>query len=299
MESFAVRVFCFVLSLVAVGTAQEVIPLYAGTAPASTQENYPEKQYFSKVWNTDVVTNVTRPTLTVFKPSPELKNGTAVVICPGWQALWPCPSRLKVLNVAQYLAAKGVTAFVLKYRLMHYRRRCHPGILRHCSRIEPKYLEAMKKIKPLAVADGLAAVTWVRQHAAEWGISPDRVGIIGFSAGGYGYGRSCGPPRTRRSARVCSSNLLVRIIERRSRPIGCTAHVHCGRESTISGSRQRALRSMRSGLPPKKRPNCTFMRRVIMLSECEGKTFLRITGSTGLPDWLQLEGFLNKWQQPS
>jgi hypothetical protein len=67
MESFAVRVFCFVLSLVAIGTAQEVISLYAGTAPGSTQENYPEKQYFSKVWNTDVVTNVTRPTLTVFQ----------------------------------------------------------------------------------------------------------------------------------------------------------------------------------------------------------------------------------------
>jgi len=182
MESFAVRVFCFVLSLVAVGTAQEVIPLYAGTAPGSTQENYPEKQYFSKVWNTDVVTNVTRPTLTVFKPSPELKNGTAVVICPGGSFM-ALSIATEGTEVAQYLAAKGVTTFVLKYRLMHTGKDATQeyGPL---FADRPKYLEALKSIKPLAVADGLAAVTWVRQHAAEWGISPDRVGIIGFSAGG-------------------------------------------------------------------------------------------------------------------
>jgi len=63
--------------------AQDVIPLYLGTPPGSSPETYPEKQYFSKVWNTEVVSNVTKPSLTVFKPSAELKNGTAVVICPG------------------------------------------------------------------------------------------------------------------------------------------------------------------------------------------------------------------------
>src|SRR5579859_2127728 len=63
--------------------AQDVIPLYPGPAPGSPPSNYPEQQYFSKTWNAEVVTNVTSPTLTVFKPSPELRNGTAVVICPG------------------------------------------------------------------------------------------------------------------------------------------------------------------------------------------------------------------------
>jgi len=48
----------------------------------------------------------------------------------------------------------------------------------------PKYHVLLAKFVPLAVADGLAAVTYVRQHASEWGVSPDRVGIIGFSAGG-------------------------------------------------------------------------------------------------------------------
>ena len=47
-----------------------------------------------------------------------------------------------------------------------------------------KLHEMLGKMVPLAVADGLAAVTYIRQHASEWGVSPDRVGIIGFSAGG-------------------------------------------------------------------------------------------------------------------
>ena len=78
MKTFTVRLLFAVLSMVAFAAAQDVVPLYPGTPPGSTQENYPEKQYFSKVWNEDVVANVTRPTLTIFKPSPELKNGTNV-----------------------------------------------------------------------------------------------------------------------------------------------------------------------------------------------------------------------------
>jgi acetyl esterase/lipase len=49
---------------------------------------------------------------------------------------------------------------------------------------KPKFQELLAKTVPLSIADGLAAVTFVRQHASEWGVSPDRVGIIGFSAGG-------------------------------------------------------------------------------------------------------------------
>src|SRR5271169_7213054 len=83
MKTFLIRTLGVVLFLATLGSAQEVIPLYPVTAPGSTQENYPEKEYFSKIWNTEVVTNLTKPSLTVFKPSPELRNGTAVVICPG------------------------------------------------------------------------------------------------------------------------------------------------------------------------------------------------------------------------
>jgi acetyl esterase/lipase len=88
------------------------------------------------------------------------------------------------INVAKYLAAKGVTAFVLKYRLAHTGEDATQefGAL-YADR--PKYDEMIKNVMPLALADGLAAVAYVRQHASEWGISPDHVGIIGFSAGGF------------------------------------------------------------------------------------------------------------------
>jgi len=184
MKTFAVRSLCVavLLLLAKVGIAQEEIPLYPGAAPGSTQENYPEKLYFSKTWNTQVVSNVTRPTLTVFKPSPETKNGTAIVICPGG-GFMALSIESEGYEVARYLAAKGVTAFVLKYRLAHTGEDATLEFLT-LYRDQPKFQEMRDKVEPLAGADGLAAVTYVRQHASELGISPDRVGIIGFSAGG-------------------------------------------------------------------------------------------------------------------
>lgn len=162
--------------------AQDVIPLYQGTPPESEPANYPEKEYFSNVWKTEVVTNVTKPTLTVFKPAPELRNGTAIVVCPGG-GFMALSITSEGSDVAKYLAAKGVTAFVLKYRLAHTGEDATQefGAL---MADRQKFREMMSKIVPLSNADGVAAVTYVRRHASEWGISPDRVGIIGFSAGG-------------------------------------------------------------------------------------------------------------------
>jgi acetyl esterase/lipase len=129
-----------------------------------------------------VVTNVTKPTLTVFKPSAESRNGTGVVICPGGGFMALSISS-EGTDVAKYLSARGVTAFVLKYRLAHTGEDATKEFTAlYADR--PKFMETVGKVIPLAVADGLAAMTYVRQHASEWGVSPDRVGIIGFSAGG-------------------------------------------------------------------------------------------------------------------
>jgi acetyl esterase/lipase len=87
------------------------------------------------------------------------------------------------IDVAKYMAARGVTAFVLKYRLAHTGEDA-PQEFTALFADRQKFQEKVGKVIPLAVADGLAAVTYVRQHASEWRVSPDRVGIIGFSAGG-------------------------------------------------------------------------------------------------------------------
>ncbi len=86
-------------------------------------------------------------------------------------------------DVAKYLAAKGVTAFVLKYRIAHTGEDATQEFGEWLADGH-KFHDMLRKVEPMSVADGLAAVTYVRQHASEFGISPDRVGIIGFSAGG-------------------------------------------------------------------------------------------------------------------
>ncbi len=182
MKTFFVRTLCAVVLLATLAAAQEVIPLYPSTPPGSAPESYPEKEYFSKLWNTEVVTNVTKPTLTIFKPTPDKRNGTAMVICPGG-GFMALSINSEGTDVAKYMAARGVTAFVLKYRLMHTGDDA-PQEFTALFADRQKYREKVSETVSLAVADGLAAVTYVRQHASEWGVSPDRVGIIGFSAGG-------------------------------------------------------------------------------------------------------------------
>lgn len=182
MKTSILRSVCVLLLLVTAAFAQEVLPLYQGTAPGSTPETYPEKQYFSKVWNTEVVSNVTQPSLTVFRSSPDRKSGTAVVICPGG-GFMALSITSEGTEVAQYLAARGVTAFVLKYRLAHTGEDATEEF-RSLNADHAKFEETISGIIPLSVADGLAAVKYVRQHASEFGVSADRVGIMGFSAGG-------------------------------------------------------------------------------------------------------------------
>ncbi len=158
MKTFAVRTLCIVAFVATQLATQDVIPLPTSTGPGSTQENYPEKEYFSKVWNTEVVTNVTKPTLTVFKPSPELRNGTAVVICPGG-GFMALSITSEGIDVAKYLAARGVTAFVLKYRLAHTGEDATQEFATLFATDRPKFQEMIANVVPLSIADGLAAVT--------------------------------------------------------------------------------------------------------------------------------------------
>lgn len=182
MKISILRILFLISFTTSLAAAQDVIPLYPGTPPSSEPANYPEKQYFSKIWKTEVVTNVTKPTLTVYRPAAGTANGTAIVVAPGggWMAL---SINTEGIDVAKYLAARGVTAFVLKYRLVHTGEDATEEFTKLIA--DPKkFTETVGKVIPLSVADGLAAVAYVRKHASEFAVSPNRVGIIGFSAGG-------------------------------------------------------------------------------------------------------------------
>lgn len=160
-------------------TQTEIVRLYEGKAPGSESWTHSENESSQNLWNTRVVFNVADPTLTVFKPDPATANGTAVVICPGG-AFFALSIDSEGNDVARWLAGKGVTCFVLKYRLVE----CKTDDPTREVGTRGPLDQIVAPIVPLAMADGLAAIGHVRKHAAQYGVKPDRIGIIGFSAGG-------------------------------------------------------------------------------------------------------------------
>jgi acetyl esterase/lipase len=167
------------------GFAQNVIPLYNGQRPAGSEMlTYPEKLQKNTQGEIVAVSGVSMPTLTLYKPETTLANGTAVIICPGG-AFRFLSFENEGNEVARWLVSKGITAFIRKYRLVPDK----PGLnntLFHD--LQKSYFARIDSVNapyvPLAVADGLEAVKYVRQHAAEYGIDPIRIGMMGFSAGG-------------------------------------------------------------------------------------------------------------------
>jgi acetyl esterase/lipase len=116
--------------------------------------------------STRMVTNVVKPTITIHRPAKEKDTGTAMLICPGggyWNLYW----ELEGEEVAAWLNSLGVTGIILKYRVPR-----RPD--------EPKGEPARRPLQ-----DAQRAVSLVRGKAKEWGIDPQRIGIVGFSAGGH------------------------------------------------------------------------------------------------------------------
>lgn len=176
--SFAL--FSAMLSLAS--AQQKVIPLYNGPAPGSESWTWDEGENETNAWQTKVVYNVSKPSLTVFAPEKEKVNGTALIIAPGG-AFHALSINSEGFDVAKWLVEKGVTCFVLKYRLAHSLTTDPVGeVMGKWGKKE--FDDENNAVMPLAIADGRAAIAWVRKHGGEFGISPDRVGIMGFSAGG-------------------------------------------------------------------------------------------------------------------
>lgn len=175
----ALFVVLFLLPALTAMSQDKVIPLYSGAAPGSESWTQHETENRTNLWNTRVVFNVAKPTLTLFRPEAAQANGTAVIICPGG-AFFALSIDSEGFDVARWLLAKGVTCFVLKYRLVECKTDDPTTELMKVGDIEP----LVKPIIKLAMADGKAAVAYVRQHAKEFDLNPNRIGIMGFSAGG-------------------------------------------------------------------------------------------------------------------
>jgi len=137
------------------------------------------------------VRNVTRPALIPYLADPLVANGTAMIVCPGG-AFHGLAIYHEGYDVARWLQDRGVTAFVLKYRVVRTPD-SREEFARHIAEVrslpfaenEKRIEEATREVRPMAVADGLQAVRLVRGRASEWGVRADRIGMMGFSAGGY------------------------------------------------------------------------------------------------------------------
>jgi acetyl esterase/lipase len=125
---------------------------------------------------------VSHPTLTVYPPEPSEATGTAVIVCPGG-GFYILAINHEGIDVARWLNEKGITVFVLKYRLGQSMTD-NPGQELGENMKKADFDKKISPIISLSVADGKAAIEYVRKHASEYKIDPQKIGIMGFSAGG-------------------------------------------------------------------------------------------------------------------
>lgn len=143
------------------------IPLWPGTAPGEKgdigEEKDTTKPGQDKGRHITRLGNVSKPTITVFRPPADKDTGAAIVVCPGggYQIL---AMDLEGTEVCEWLNSLGVTGVLLKYRVP-----ARKGLEKHSA----------------ALQDAQRAVGIIRQRAQEWKIDPKRIGVLGFSAGGH------------------------------------------------------------------------------------------------------------------
>ena len=157
-------------AILVVGPAHaQTVNVWPGVAPGSERWRQHERVIENTPLGT-VIFNVVTPTLTAYLPPNGRGTGTGVIIAPGG-AFVALAIDLEGNNVAHWLQERGIAAFVLKYRIVE---KTQDGIPTMDMDTAGRY----------GIADGIQAVKVVRQHAAEWGVAPDKIGFMGFSAGG-------------------------------------------------------------------------------------------------------------------
>jgi acetyl esterase/lipase len=148
-------------------TVSKELPIWTTSIPDSALITGTE------TYNDGMVKNVSNPTIQLFSPAKEKNTGAAVLVFPGG-GYNKLAIDLEGSEICEWLASIGVTGILLKYRVPasghHYDKDCHCG---------------KDPIKPLALQDAQRAVSLVRSRANEWKINANKIGVMGFSAGGH------------------------------------------------------------------------------------------------------------------
>ena len=155
----------------------EVARIWPGPAPDTASWTGPEQAVEADLPNigkVHIITNVTVPSVTIFRPNGKA-SGTGVVVVPGG-AFRALPWDLDGTEPARWLTDHGITAFVLKYRV-------RPPDNAPAAESFEAFARRTERAREIAVADAEQAVRFVRAHATQYGVARNRIGMIGFSAG--------------------------------------------------------------------------------------------------------------------
>ncbi|MFM1835997.1 MAG: hypothetical protein RJA04_685, partial [Bacteroidota bacterium] len=168
------------ISFVALG--QTTIKLYPGKAPGSEAWNWDVKE-FTPMPNNRMLFNVTEPTLTIYPAAAGKGNGTSMIIAPGG-AFHILSIDSEGHDVAKFLSARGITAFVLTYRVVKSNGTNPFAELMPLMKDFKKLDEINAPVVEMATQDGIEAIKYVKANASKLGIDPQKMGFMGFSAGG-------------------------------------------------------------------------------------------------------------------
>src|SRR5579864_3509393 len=155
--------------LIVCESAAQTVNLWPGVAPGS--EHWTQKELSVDAGYGSVLINVVTPTLTAYLPERSKTTGTGIIVAPGGACVAVAIDH-EGTSVARWLQERGIAAFVLKYRVPEKKSEGIPADFN------------MDEACKYGIADGIQALKVVRQHAAEWGVSAERIGFMGFSAGG-------------------------------------------------------------------------------------------------------------------
>jgi acetyl esterase/lipase len=176
---------CILAGLAVAGWAQlappaSEIPLYPGVAPGSENWNYAEATVGTP--NRPEAQNIVRPVLLYYPAEKANAVGTAMIVAPGG-GFRTLMMSYEGVDVARRLNQMGVDAFVLKYRTTYVNPNPPPAAAAGAGAAATGP-QVGQNVRAMAGADGQQAVRLLRQRAAEFHVAPNRIGIIGFSAGG-------------------------------------------------------------------------------------------------------------------
>lgn len=157
MKQILTGIIFILITLKCFSQNEEVIHLWPGNVPGEVEEKHPAKPAPTAKNGILLVTDVTDPIVTVFKPAPQRNLGIGIVICPGGGNKF-LSTITEGEEVAKWFVDKGFTAFVLQYRVPDKRAG--------------------------ALQDLLRALRVIRSNAAKWMLDTNKLGVMGFSAGG-------------------------------------------------------------------------------------------------------------------